>query len=243
MRRIIQRLLPVALEDWLRARRLGASAPPPGTVRLGDLRRVTPLSRVFGYDRGEPVDRYYIELYLARHAADVRGRVLEIGDDSYTRRFGGDRVTRRDVLHVSDGNPNATIVGDLARGDSIPTAAFDCVILTQTLHLIFDVRAAVATLRRILAPGGVCLITVPGISQIDAGAWRDTWYWAFTAGSLRRSLAEQFGDQRVHVDAFGNVLAASAFLYGLASGELTCAELDAMDESYPVTVAARATVA
>jgi SAM-dependent methyltransferase len=243
MRRLIQRLLPVALEDWLRARRLGDSAPPPGSVRLGDLRRVTPLSRAFGYDRGEPVDRYYIEAYLARHAADVRGRVLEVGDDGYTRRFGGERVTRRDVLHVSDGNPNATIVGDLARGDAIPTAAFDCVILTQTLHLIFDVRAAVATLRRILAPGGVCLITVPGISQIDAGAWRDTWYWAFTAASLRRALAEQFGEDRVRVDAFGNVLAASAFLYGLASAELTRAELDAQDESYPVTVVARATVA
>ena len=65
--------------------------------------------------------------------------------------------------------PEATIVADLADAAHIPADAFDCIILTQTLHLIFDVRAAVATVRRILAPGGVVLATVPGISQVDRG--------------------------------------------------------------------------
>jgi SAM-dependent methyltransferase len=241
IRRAIQRLVPTALDEWLRARRLRGAPPAPGTVRLGDLRRVTPLSRAFGFDRGQPVDRYYIESFLARNAADIRGRVLEIGDATYTRRFGANRVTRSDVLHVSNGNPNATIVADLAHGEAIPSASFDCVILTQTLHLVYDVRAAVATLRRILAPGGVCLVTVPGISQIDAGAWRDSWYWAFTPASLSRALGERFG-ARVSVESYGNVLAASSFLYGLSAAELTAEELDAADACYPVTVAARATV-
>lgn len=233
-------MLPGALDDWLRRRRLGDAPVSPGAVRFGDLRRLTPMSRAFGFDRGQPVDRRYIEAFLARNAVDIRGRVLEIGDAAYTRRFGGNRVTRNDVLHVSEGNPDATIVADLAHGDAIPSASFDCVILTQTLHLVYDVRAAVATLHRILAPGGVCLVTVPGISQIDAGAWRDSWYWAFTPASLNRVLVERFG-ARVSVESFGNVLAASAFLYGLSAAELTPEELDAADACYPVTVAARAT--
>ena len=48
-----------------------------------------PVSRSFGFDRGTPVDRRYIEQFLARHAAAIRGDVLEVGDDGYTRRFGG----------------------------------------------------------------------------------------------------------------------------------------------------------
>jgi SAM-dependent methyltransferase len=142
--------------------------------------RVHPIHRDFGFHAGTPVDRHYIEAFLGRNAADIRGRVLEVGDATYTRRFGGQFVSRSDVLHVRDGNPHATIVADLAHGDAIPSGAFDCVILTQTLHLVYDVRAAAATLRRILAPHGACLITVPGISQIDTGTWRDSWYWAFT---------------------------------------------------------------
>src|SRR5690606_18275839 len=114
--------------------------PAVNRVRFGDLRRVEPVSRVFGFDRGLPVDRYYIEAFLARHAGDVRGRVLEVGDDTYTRRFGGEHVTKRDVLHVVEGNPRATFVGDLSDAPGLPSDAFDCIILTQTLHLIYDVR-------------------------------------------------------------------------------------------------------
>ncbi|HEX6050119.1 MAG TPA: hypothetical protein VFZ21_12650, partial [Gemmatimonadaceae bacterium] len=104
IRRAARWLLPAGVDAWLRGLRPDAP-PPPGAVHLGDLRRLTPISRAFGYDRGGPVDRYYIEGFLARYASDVRGRVLEVGDDSYTRRFGGNRVTRRDVLHVHEGNP------------------------------------------------------------------------------------------------------------------------------------------
>lgn len=239
--RLASLMLPGPMEEWLRRRRLGGAAVPPGDVRFGDLRRLTPMSSAFGFDRGQPVDRHYIETFLGRNASDIRGRVLEVGDATYTRRFGGTLVTRSDVLHVNDDNPQATIVADLAHGDAIPSAAFDCVILTQTLHLVYDVHAAVATLRRVLAPRGTCLITVPGISQIDSGTWRDSWYWAFTPASLRRVLTETFGSS-VDVQAFGNVLTASAFLYGLSASELTPEELSMADASYPVIVAARAIV-
>ena len=225
-------------QSW--RQRLRRVAHPVGGPRFGNLRRVTPLSRHFGMERGQPLDRHYIERFLARNSDAIAGRVLEIGDDTYTRRFGGERVAVRDVLHVAEGNPHATIVDDLASGHLIPSNAFDCVILTQTLHLIYDVRAAVATLHRILKPGGIVLATVPGISQIHGGRWKSVWYWSFTPAAVRRLFAEHFPTADLQVRSHGNVLAASAFLFGLAGEELSLEELDANDPLYPVIVTVRA---
>ncbi len=236
-----RRALPVSTRRWLKARLDGANYHPPvGSVQFGNLRRVTPISRVFGYDRGLPVDRYYIEGFLARNLSDVRGHALEVGDNTYTRRFGGDRVTRSDVVHVTEGNPNATIVADMSRADNIRSNTFDCIIFTQTLHFIYDVRAAVQTLNRVLKPGGVALVTFPGISQIDYNEWREYWLWSFTALSARKLFAEAFPAANVGIETHGNVLAATAFLQGLAAEELTQEELDYRDLSYPVIITVRA---
>jgi glycosyltransferase involved in cell wall biosynthesis/SAM-dependent methyltransferase len=214
--------------------------PAVGRVRLGDLDRTAPISRVFGYDRGGPVDRYYIEGFLARHQTDIRGRVLEVGDDVYTRTYGGDRVERRDVLHVHRGNPLATFVGDLAGDNDLPSDSFDCVILTQTLQLIFDVPAALATVHRILRPGGVLLATVPGISNIDPDEWGPTWYWSFTDHAVTRLAAGVFRPDRIEVTTYGNVKAAVAFLHGLAAIEVDRADLDIIDPCYQVVIGLRA---
>jgi glycosyltransferase involved in cell wall biosynthesis len=214
--------------------------PPTGWVRFGDLRRTRPISRQYGYDRGRPIDRYYIEAFLARHGHDIRGRVLEIGEATYTRRFGGDRVTSSDVLHVDEGNPEATIVADLTAADHVRSGSFDCVILTQTLQLIYDVPAALRTAYRILEPGGVLLATVPGISQISSDEWGKTWYWGFTALSARSLFEEAFPEEEIEVSAHGNVLAATAFLQGLAAEELEQAELDDCDREYEMLITVRA---
>jgi SAM-dependent methyltransferase len=221
-------------------RRASGQPPPQGSVRFGDLRRLHPLSRRFGFDRGKPIDRYYIEDFLSRHAGDIQGRVLEVGDASYTRRF-GHGVTGSEVIDIDESNPRATIVGDLTRADQVGSDSFDCVICTQVLLLIFDVRAAIRTLERILRPGGVLLATVPGITKVSRGEaerWGD--YWRFTAQSARRLFAEVFPPDTVHVEAHGNVLAAVAFLHGLAAEELTAQELQAHDPDFEVIVAVRA---
>lgn len=214
--------------------------PPVGYVDFGDLRRLTPISGTFGFDRGLPVDRYYVERFLSKHANDIHGRVLEIGDDSYTRRFGGDRVAVRDVLHVAAGNPVATFIGDLTNAEQIPSDAFDCFVLTQTLHLIYDVRAALNTIYRILKPGGVVLTTVPGISQISNDTWAPYWCWAFTSLSAKRLFGEFFPPDNVELEAFGNVLAAISFLQGIAAEELRQKELDFHDPCYELLITVRA---
>lgn len=215
--------------------------PPVGRVHFGDLRRATPISARWGWDRGQPVDRYYIEGFLDRHREDVQGRVLEVGEPKYTRQFGGDRVQRSDVLHVAEGNPVATIVGDLTSADHIPSDSFDCVILTQTLQLIFDVPAALRTLRRILKPGGVLLTTFPGITQTGDQNWRETWYWSFTTSSAQRLFTNAFGSGQFEIESHGNLLAATAFLYGLGPGDLLPHEMDLHDPAFDVIITVRAT--
>lgn len=210
-------------------------------VYWGSLRRLTPISRVFGWDRGQPIDRYYIETFLFHNSADIQGHVLEIGDASYTRMFGGDKVAKSDVLHVTPDNPQATLVGNLATGEGIPSNRFDCLILTQTLPFIYDVQAAIANAHSALKPDGVCLATFPGISQIsryDMDRWGD--YWRFTDASARRMFGEVFGAANVVVKTHGNVLVACAFLHGLAQMELKPAELDYRDTDYQVVITVRA---
>jgi hypothetical protein len=206
----------------------------------GGLRRTEPISRQFGYDRGTPIDRYYIEQFLGASASAITGRVLEIGDDTYTRRFGGSRVTVRDILHISETNPDATIIGDLSADGTIPADLFDCAIVTQTLHLIFEPCSAVTNLYRGLKIGGTLLATVPGITPVSNDEWRDTWYWAFTMHSVRRIFGDVFGAAAIDVQGFGNVFAALCFLQGIAMEEVTTAELDARDPNYDVLIAVRA---
>ncbi len=214
---------------------------PPARPDLGDLRRLQPLDADFGRGRGTPVDRHYIEGFLQRHAADVRGRVLEVGDDAYTRRFGGAAVVQRDVLHVDPAHPGVTLVGDLGRGTGLPAGRYDCFICTQTLQYVFALPAAVRHARQLLRPGGVLLLSVPGISAISPYD-RDRWgeHWRFTPQSVQRLLADAFGAAAVQVQGHGNVLAAVGFLHGLACEDLTPHELDHADDRYPVLITARA---
>jgi SAM-dependent methyltransferase len=206
-------------------------------VDFGSLASVRPASTVFGLDRGTPVNRYYIEGFLAAHTALIRGRVLEVGGDDYCRRFGAAQVERCDVLHATAGNPAATIVADLANPDSLPAEQFDCFICTQTLDCIFDLQPAVNGAHRLLKPGGVLLATVSGIGQIsryDMERWGE--YWRFTTASAR-ALCEPVFAGGVEVASFGNVLAAIALLQGIAVEELPePALLDAGDADYPVII-------
>ena len=215
--------------------------PPVGWVRFGDLRRLKPISLDYGSGRGLEIDRYYIEKFLAEYAGDIQGRVLEIKHNTYTRKYGQDRVTKSDVLHPAEGNPDATIVADLTSANHLPSDYYDAIIFTQTLQVIYDIRTVVATLYRILKPGGVLLATVSGMAQLsldDFDAWGE--YWRFTSLSARLLFEEAFAAGNVTVRPYGNVLAAISFLHGLATEDLRQSELDARDRSYEILIAIRA---
>ena len=216
------------------ARRLAALVPLD--------RRSNPLSRTFGYDRGtKSIARHYIDSFMAAHADDVRGSVLEIGDNTYTARHGSGRVTHSDVLHVAAGSPGSTITGDLTDAATLPPRCYDCIILTQTLQMIYRCETALNHAAGLLAPAGVLLATMSGISQIsryDMDRWGE--FWRFTPLSARRLFESAFAPAGISIAAYGNVRSATALLYGRASSELSERELDHRDDDYPVIIAVRA---
>jgi SAM-dependent methyltransferase len=214
--------------------RLGLRRP----VRLGSLRRTTPISDHWGADRGLAIDRYYIDRFLTEHAGDIHGRVLEVMDRRYTERFGL-AVSQSDVIDIDASNPTATIVADLTDARGVADASFDCFVLTQTLQFVYEVEAAIREAHRLLAPEGVLLATVPAVSKVDQHAGVDGDFWRLTAASARRLTAGVFGDAQVTVRTYGNVLAAIGFLQGLAREDLSDAELDVEDDLFPVVVAVR----
>jgi hypothetical protein len=221
---------------WLKF--IGRTAKP---VAWGQFRRIDPLNRTYGAERGTPIDRYYIEGFLRRESGAVRGRVLEVGDSRYTRRFGGDAVADSDVLHATHDNPKATLVGDLETGLNVPRNSYDCLILTQVFPFIFRTADAVRHSFDALRPGGVMLATLPGLTQIsryDDDLWGD--YWRFTSSGSRKLFGDVFGAANVMVEEWGNVLTATALLHGLAAEDLDAAELDHRDPDYPVLVTVRA---
>lgn len=193
------------------------------------LRSSLPLSEVWGFDRGTPIDRYYIERFLARNRQDIVGRTLEIKSSAYTMQY-GTAVTRADVLDIDASNKDATLLADLSVAEQLPAAAFDCFILTQTLQFIYDTRAAIQSAYHLLKPGGVLLATVPSVSRID----RDSAdYWRYTAASCTRLFAERFGAENTTVKSYGNALTCIAFLAGIAHEELSHEELDKNEEPFP----------
>lgn len=235
-RTILPRPIRVRLVE-IRSKRRRAREKRPWD--MGRLRRTTSVS-AWGADRGGSIDRVYIERFLEHHRADIHGRVLELQDDNYTRRYGVG-VEHVEILHARPGNPKATVVADLTDAPQLASDTFDCVVLTQTLFLVYDVRAALQTVHRILAPGGVMLATVPGISKVspvEADLYGD--WWRFTSYSTRRLAEEAFGEGNIEVETYGNVLSATAFLFGLGTWDLSPAELDVHDPLYQVIIAARA---
>ena len=206
---------------------------------LGTLRRTTPISDHWGFDRGTPVDRYYIEHFLEQYRSDIHGRVLEIKDSGYTDRYGS-AVEGVEVLDIDPANPKATIVADLAAAEAVSSDQFDCFILTQTLQLIYNTRAALAHAHRILRPGGVLLVTVPTVSRIVPRGGVKSDYWRFTIASCSSLFGEVFEAEDISVRSYGNVLTAIAFLTGMAAEELSRRELEVNDEYFPLLVTVRA---
>jgi glycosyltransferase involved in cell wall biosynthesis/peptidoglycan/xylan/chitin deacetylase (PgdA/CDA1 family)/SAM-dependent methyltransferase len=232
-----------ALQTYLEAVSVAAAAPPaePRTsIDWGDLRRVDPVSAVWGIDRGLPVDRYYIARFLESRRGDIRGRVLEVKDSTYTGQYGGG-VEAVDVVDIAPDNASANVIADLAEVGSLPGDRYDCFVLTQTIHIIYDVRSVLRNAYRALKPGGVLLATLPCVSRLDYESGLEGDFWRFTPASARRLFEEAFGEGNVEVEAFGNVLACSGFLYGLSAGELRREELDHSDPYFPLVLCIRAT--
>lgn len=202
--------------------------------RWGNLRRVQPFSANYGFERGTPIDRYYLHAFLHANQALITGRVLEVQLPSYTRRFG----QRVEESHSVDINPEfgATYTCDLADAPQIPGDYYDCFLLPNTLQHVETLRPALRTMLRVIRPGGTLLASAAGFLPLipDGGD-----FWRLSAQGWRRLLADEWKGCEIAVESHGNCLAAIGAMHGLAHEELTDGELDVIDPRYPVLVTIR----
>ncbi|MEZ4335595.1 MAG: methyltransferase domain-containing protein [Sandaracinaceae bacterium] len=200
-----------------------------------------PISPMVGNDRGTPIDRRFIEGFIEKNAHLVRGRVLEVKDRAYTERFGGARVTTSDVVDVIE-NPQANIRADIRDLAPIADDTYDCLIVTQVLQYVDDLDAAIASMKRVLKPGGSMLVTVPTMGKLD-GQDDDVvgHYWRLSRDSARWLFSKHFAAEDLEIEAWGNVLLGLGFWIGLAEEELPRRAFERFDPSYACGVMVRAT--
>ena len=160
-------------------------------------------------------------------------------DPGYTRAY-GQAVEVSDVLDVARDNLSATLICDLATNGSLPENNYNCFILTQTIHIIYETRTVVENAYRALRPGGVLLATLPCVSRVDYESGLEGDCWRFTPASARRLFEEVFGSGQVEIESCGNVLVCTSFLMGLSATELTPEELNHRDPYFPLLICIRA---
>lgn len=196
-----------------------------------------PLSQRWGVDRGVPIHRTYIWGFLEKNSKVIAGECLEFHDGYYTRAHGGNRVSHLDILHLSAGNPQANLVGDICGQNEIPSDKYDCIICSHVLQSVKDLRKGIFTLYRILKPGGVLLLAVPLLSM-SGSEYKEL--WMITPTGLEELLSEHFSKERFEITAYGNSLVAALELRGFVEHELTQHEINSHDKRFAVEVCARA---
>ncbi len=202
--------------------------------RWGNLRRVEPFSRTFGFERGTPIDRFYLHRFLEANRDAISGRVLEVQVPSYTQTYGHDI----EVSHTVDIDPKfrATYTCDLADAPQIPSGGYDCFIVPNTLQHVADPGSVLRTMLRVVKPGGTVLASAAGLLPLIPDGDE---LWRLTPEGWRRTLAREWPGCDVEVQGHGNCLAAIAAMHGLALEELHDHELLSTDVRYPVLVTIR----
>lgn len=201
----------------------------------------SPASRIFGIDRGTPIDRIYIEKFLKENAYLIKGNIIEVGDTKYSRRFS----TVGSEINLIAGNenkkgiiswPNASFT-DYETIKDIPKA--DCIIATQVLNFIYDFDLALKNISLLLNENGTLIATLGCLSPIsvyDQERWGD--YWRFTYQSTEKLFGKYF--RNINIKSYGNSSTASGFIYGFAAEELKKELLEFDDPCYPIILAIKA---
>lgn len=196
-----------------------------------------PYSRNFGSERGTAVDRYYIDKFISQYQKYIYGDVMEIGTDMYTKCYGGRHVKNTYICHVEGGDNWLKV--NFETGEGIEDEKVDCLICTQTLQYIYDLKTAMQNIYRLLKNNGTVLITVPGIKQLcrfDDQKWGE--YWSFTPKSLAKLCKEVADDNDFEVISYGNIKSAFSYMYGVCKEELNIEDLSYNDEQYPFLIGA-----
>lgn len=213
-------------------------------LRCLRLRRLTPLDHA--RQRGTAVVRFYWARFLEKYQTDILGTALEIGATSTLRQYGGQALTRADALDLAAHTPEVTVVADLTRADGVPANTYDCFINQFTMHLIYDLDAALYHSLRILKPGGVLLVNFPCVDyyfadgldmQTGAPLYMHWWFTPLQVENLLHRAGLCPTDYTIEV--YGNLFSRIAYQVNMAAEELTRRELDYVDPGHPLLVCVR----
>jgi SAM-dependent methyltransferase len=214
-------------------------------LRCVQLRRLRPLGD--GRQHGTPIVRYYWARFLEKYRSDIRGAALEIGTTVTIRRYGGHDVTRADALDLAAHSPDITVVADLTRADNVPADQYDCFINQFTMHLIYDLDAALYHSIRILKRGGVLLVNFPCVDYyfargLDMGTgapqFMHWWFTPIQVENLLRRAGLSSADYTIEV--FGNLFSRIAYQMNMPAEELARHELEYVDPGHPLLICVRA---
>jgi glycosyltransferase involved in cell wall biosynthesis len=213
-------------------------------LRCVQFRSLRPVGN--GRIRGMPIVRYHWEKFLQRHEADIRGVALEVGTTRTLRRFGAQATRRADAIDLSAHSPEVTIVADLARADHVPSEEYDCFVNQFTMHMIYDVDAALYHSIRMLKPGGVLLINFSCVDYyfsdgLDMHTGAPLFmYWWFTPMQVENLLRRTgLSSKDFEIEVVGNLFSRVAYQMSIPAEELTEQELDYVDPGHPLLICAR----
>lgn len=197
------------------------------------------LFRDYGYGRGTPIDRVYIERFLENNKLCIRGTAMEIADDTYIKKYGEERVTKTIITHVW-GDHNLYKL-NLETGEGCMDEMVDSLVCEQTLQYIFEINKAVDNIYKILKPNGVALITVPGIKMLSISGVSD-WgeYWSFTKQTLYKLFSKKFGKTNVEIESYGNVKTTTAYMWGMCAEDLRTEDFEYNDDYFPFILGVKA---
>jgi|TARA_B110000259_G_scaffold187654_1_gene242703 SAM-dependent methyltransferase len=196
---------------------------------------IHPISDYFGFDRGLPIDRYYINKFININKKHIRGNVLEIGDDRYSKKFKCDSTIygiikneKVEILNLEEKLPNKI-------------KKFDCIICTQVINYTYKKEKFISNLYKLLKKNGILLLTCSSITRIsnyDYNRYGD--YWRFTDMSLRKLLSSVFNKKSIRIKTHGNISVSTKFLYGLSADEVSYDDLNFNDKNFSLLISCRA---
>lgn len=199
-----------------------------------------PISNIYGFDRGKPLDRHYIEKFLNENKKDVRGVCLELLNNEYTKKYGGNKITESVILDIEKENAKATLISDLRNLSGVKDNTFDSIILTQVLQFIDDVPSAISECYRVLKQGGVLLVTLPSLSRIDCASGETGDYWRFTTASAKFLFEKKFKKENILVNSQGNVRTGVYFYAGLVEEDTPKKLFNINDKNFPLIITVKA---
>jgi SAM-dependent methyltransferase len=176
----------------------------------------------------------------------VRGRALEIGTTATLHQYGGPNLWCAEALDLTAHEQDITVVADLSRADGIPSDTYDCFVNQFTMHVIYDVEAALYHSIRILKPGGVLLVNFPCVDyyfpsgldmQTGVPLFLFWWFTPIQVENLLRRIGLNAADYQLTI--YGNLFTRVAYQMNMPAEELTAHELEFRDPGHPLLICAR----